>query len=536
MKKIVILGELLIISTITQASEKKSDDKKIRPNILCITCEDISPYLGCYGDAVAVSPNIDHFSKESILYKGMYTTIGVSAPARASLITGMYPTAIGANNMRTAQNKSKPEGITPYDVVLPEGVKCFTELLRSAGYYCTNNSKTDYQFQSPLTAWDECSDSAHWKNKPENIRFFSIFNLTVTHEFEIMKRAGKPLTVKPEQIVVPDYFPDNAIVRNDMAIMYSNITEMDRQFQIIMDELKASGELDNTIIIFYSDNGGPLPRQKRELYESGSNVPFIVRFPDKMYAGKTDTQLHMFVDIPATILSLAGIRPPVYMQGIPFLGKYKGEDRKYVYGARDRLDTFYEKQVSVRDHRYRYIRNYKPEQSCYLPIISRSPMPIVKEMVRLHHAGQLLPGAEKWFAKPRPVEELYDVSADPYELKNLAEDVSYKTIMNRLSKEQDRWIKEENPLWKYTEPELIEMFWPGRIQPVTASPEIIVKNNLVKIKCATGGASIAYQINGKGYVKDHWFLYTKPFRLNPGDVVTAVATRAGYAQSVQVKY
>ena len=114
--------------------------------------------------------------------------------------------------------------------------------------------------------------------------------------------------------------------------------------------------------------------------------------------------------------------------------------------------------------------------------------------------------------------------------------MSYKTILNRLSKEQDRWLKEENPLWKYTEPELIEMFWPGRIQPVTASPEIIVKNNLVKIQCATGGASIAYQINGKGYVKDHWFLYTKPFRLNPGDVVTAVATRAGYAQSVQVKY
>jgi len=534
MKKILFLSELLLIGAITQASEKKINTQKEKPNILCITCEDISPYLGCYGDPVAISPNIDNFSRGGIIYKGMFTTIGVSAPSRASLITGMYPTAIGANNMRTAQNKSKPDGITPYDVVLPEGVKCFTEFLRAEGYYCTNNLKTDYQFESPLTAWDECSSSAHWKNKPANRPFFSIFNLTVTHEFEIMKRAGLPLLVNPEDIAVPDYFPDNPITRRDMAIMYSNIAEMDRQFQLIIDELKAEGELENTIIIFYSDNGGPLPRQKRELYESGANVPFIVRFPDKKDAGTTDNKLHMFADIPATILSIAGIRPPAYMQGVPFLGQYKGKDRKYVYGARDRLDTFYEKQVAVRDHRYRYIRNYKPEQPCYLPIISRSSMPIIKEMVRLHEAGQLSPDAEKWFVKPRPVEELYDVLNDPFELNNLAENTTYKAVISRLRKEQDRWLKEENPLWSYTEPELIELFWPGRRQPVTSQPEIDVTNNVVKIACATKGASIAYQINGKGYADGHWFLYTKPFTINPGDSVTAVAVRAGYAQSVQV--
>ncbi len=536
MKKIIILSEVLLISALAHASEKKPKTQRIQPNILCITCEDISPYLGCYGDPVAISPNIDNFSKEGILYKGMHTTIGVSAPSRASLITGMYPSAIGANNMRTAQNKSKPEGITPYDVVLPEGIKCFTELLRSKGYYCTNNSKTDYQFESPLTAWDENSISAHWKNKPQDVPFFSIFNLTVTHEFEIMKRAGLPLLVKPEDIVVPGYFPDNSITRQDMAIMYSNIAEMDRQFQILIDELKDKGELNNTIIIFYSDNGGPLPRQKRELYESGSNVPFIVRFPDKMDQGTIDKKLHMFADIPATILSIAGIRPPSYMQGVPFLGKYKGKDRKYVYGARDRLDTFYEKQVSVRDNRYRYIRNYKPEQSCYLPIISRSSMPIIKEMVRLHDAGELSSNAEQWFVSPRPVEELYDVLIDPYELNNLADDLSYKAILNSLSKEQSRWLNKENPLWKYTEPELIEFFWPGRKQPITSQPNISVNRNLVTMKCTTRGSSIAFQINGKGYNSDeHWFLYTKPFKISKGDSITAVATRVGYAQSSIVK-
>ncbi len=535
MNRLLIISKLLLVGAIVHASENKVKVKKKKPNILCITCEDINPYLGCYGDSVSKTPNIDKFSKDGIIYTGMYTTIGVSAPSRASLITGMYPTAIGANNMRTAGKTSKPENITPYDVVLPEVVKCFTEYLRLEGYYCTNNSKTDYQFKSPLTAWDECSEAAHWKNRPSGMPFFSTINLFVTHESQIMKRADLPLLVNPDDIKIPAYFPDNHITRRDMAIMYSNIAEMDRQFQLIIDELKAEGELENTIIIFYSDNGGPLPRQKRELYESGTNVPFIVRFPDKKGAGTTDNKLHMFADIPATILSIAGIRPPAYMQGSPFLGKYKGKDRKYVYGARDRLDTFYEKQVAVRDSRYRYIRNYKPEQSCYLPIVYRSPMPIIKEMVRLHEAGQLSPDQEKWFVQPRPVEELYDVLNDPFELNNLADDITYKAVINRLRREQDRWLKEENPLWSYTEPELIEMFWPGRKQPQISQPEIDVKNNIVKITCATKGASIACQVNGKGYADRHWFLYSKPFTINPGDSVTAVAVRAGYAESTQIK-
>ncbi|MFR8834705.1 sulfatase-like hydrolase/transferase [Bacteroides nordii] len=193
-----------------------------RPNILCIVCEDISPYLGCYGDAVAVTPNLDNFSRESIRYTGMYTTIGVSSPSRAALITGMYPTSIGANNMRTAQNKSKPAGIHPYDVVLPAGIKCYTEQMRAAGYFCTNNSKTDYQFAAPLTTWDEQGDRAHWKHAPEGMPFFSIFNLNVTHEFQVMKRADQPLSVQPEDIILPPYYPDDPVVRKDMPFFIAN--------------------------------------------------------------------------------------------------------------------------------------------------------------------------------------------------------------------------------------------------------------------------------------------------------------------------
>lgn len=506
-------------------------ENNTRPNILCVVCEDIGPYIGCYDDPVAVTPNLDNFSKESIRYIGMYTTMGVSAPSRAALITGMYPTSIGANNMRTTQKKSKPEGITPYEVVLPEGVKCFTEYLREAGYYCTNNAKTDYQFESPLTAWDEQGINAHWKNAPDGMPFFSIFNLNVTHEFQIMERSHLPLSVNPNDIVVPPYYPDDPVIRNDMAIMYSNITEMDRQFQLLLDELKETDKLDNTIIIFYSDNGGPLPRQKREIYESGTLVPFMVRFPNGYRAGTTDSDLHMFVDIPATILSLADVSIPDYMHGKAFLGRQKGDKRKYIYGARDRVDTFYEKQGAVRDGRFRYIRNYMPGQSGYLPIISRSPMPMMKRMEELYNAGKLNDDQKKWFESPRPEIELYDVSLDPHELNNLADDPKYADKVQELSLIFDQWVEEYNDNWKQSEAELIEKFWPGRIQPVVDQPEVIVKDAMATLTCTTPGASIAYQINGKGLNDKHWYLYTNPFPVNANDRITTIGVRAGYKNS-----
>lgn len=502
-----------------------------RPNVLCIVTEDISPYLGCYGDKVAVTPNLDNFSKESIRFTGMYTTMGVSAPSRAALITGMYPTAIGANNMRTTQKRSKPAGITPYEVVLPEGVKCFTEFMREAGYYCTNNAKTDYQFEAPLTAWDEQGTSAHWRNAPKNMPFFSVFNLAVTHEFQIMEKANLPLKVNPNDIILPPYYPDDPIIRRDMAVMYSNIAEMDKQFQALLDELKLSGKLSNTIIIFYSDNGGPLPRQKREIYESGTLVPFMVRLPDGNNAGTVDKNLHMFVDIPATILSLTNVPIPAYMHGKAFLGKQKSEKRKYIYGARDRVDTFYEKQGSVRDDRFRYIRNYMPEQSDYLPIISRSPMPMMKRLVELYQSGRLNVDQEKWFKSPRPGIELYDILLDPHELNNLADKPKYTDKIRELSQALDKWIAEYNENLKYSEVELIEKFWPGRVQPIVNQPEVIIKNGMATLTCSTPGASIAYQINGKGINEKHWYLYTKPFPVKGGNKLATIGVRAGYKNS-----
>lgn len=531
MKNNLLLSVCGISLPLLSGNEILHAENNIRPNILTIVCEDISPYLGCYGDEIAVSPNLDQFSLEGIRYTGMYTTMGVSSPSRAALITGMYPTSIGANNMRTAQNKSKPAGIKPYEVVLPEGVKCFTEFLREAGYYCTNNSKTDYQFEAPLTAWDEQGVKAHWKNAPNDMPFFSIFNLNVTHEFKIMENADCPLGVEPNEIILPPYFPDDPIVRKDMAVMYSNIQKMDIQFQELLDELKTSDRFDNTIVIFYSDNGGPLPRQKREIYESGTLVPFMIRFPDGYGAGTVDNSLHMFIDIPATILSLTGVSIPDYMHGQAFLGSQKCAQRKYVYGARDRVDTFYDKQACVRDDRFRYIRNYKPQQSGYLPIISRSTMPMMKRMVELLESDKLNEDQARWFLPSRPKIELYDLNNDPHELNNLADKKEYAGKIRELSNELDNWINDYNDIWSYSEIELINNFWPNGNQLKVEQPIVNIQHGYAHITCSTPGASIAYQINGKGINQDHWLLYSKPFAVDKGDIITTIGTRAGYKDS-----
>lgn len=526
-----VLSAAAIPGVKAKGQEKPAADQ--RPNILCLVCEDISPYLGCYGDSLADTPNLDRFALQSIRYTRMFTTIGVSAPSRAALITGLYPTSFGANYMRTSNTKPLTEGLVPpYEAVPEDGVKCYTEYLRAAGYYCTNNVKTDYQFTPPVTAWDESSKTAHWKNRPDGMPFFAIFNMTVTHESQVWKRAGEELVISPDDIVLPPYHPDDSITRRDWAIMYSNIHEMDREFQGYIDEVREAGLLDNTIIIFYSDNGGPLPRQKRELYESGALVPFMVRFPDGRYAGTVEDRMLMFVDIPATILSLAGIEPPSYMHGIPFLGKYEGPARSYVYGARDRLDEIVERQTCVRDAHYRYVRNYLPEKSGYMKILSRLNMPMMRDMVERFEKGDLNEDVARWFEKPRAKEEFYDVDKDPHEMHNLIDRPEYALKIDELRREMDRWNAKYNPYLGLSEAELRERLWPGGEQPEVAVPEIRQESDgTVTMTCHTIGASIAYQIDGMGYNKKHWYLYNGPVKVGKGHIITAKACRIGYKAS-----
>ncbi|HJZ42015.1 MAG TPA: glycosyl hydrolase family 8 [Bacteroidales bacterium] len=533
----MMLGSLLAENA--RGQQPSQQQKPLRqPNILCIVCEDISPFLKCFGDPVAKTPNLDRLASEGIRYNRMYTPVGVCAPSRAALITGMYPTAIGANHMRNTgmNNQSMPPEIQPYDVVLPEGAKCYTEYLRAAGYYCTNNSKTDYQFAAPLTAWDENGTRAHWKNRPEGMPFFSVFNIITTHESQQWQRANEPLTVDPDSVPLPPYYPDDSIVRRDVARMYSNIHEMDKQVQALISEVVAEGLLDNTIILWYSDNGGPLPRGKREIYETGTRVPMIVRFPDKRNAGKVEDRLCSFVDIPPTLLSLAGIRPPDYMHGQPFLGVYAASPREYVYGGRNRMDEIVDKAGYVRDKRFRYVRNYFPGTPDYMDVAYRKQIPMMAHLLTLYRQGKLNEVQRRWFDYPRPAEEFFDVDNDPYELNDLMEDPAYQKDITRLREAYNSWDGQYNDLWKLPELSSRELFWPGGIQPVTGTPVIAWHDQGIKISCSTPGTSIAYQVKGKGFSTDHWFLYTRPISCKPGDVIAAVAVRAGYKPGPVVTY
>lgn len=505
-----------------------------KPNILCITCEDIGPFLGCFGDKIARTPNLDRLASEGIKFTNLFSCSGVCAPSRFALITGMYPSACGANNMRTSSYV--PEGIPPYEAVPPPQVKCVSEYLRANGYYCTNNEKTDYQFKVPITAWDECSRYAHWRHRPHGMPFFSIFNLTTTHESQVWDRANDPVTIRPEDVQVPPYYPDTPIIRRDIARVYNNITIMDREVGELIDEVQKEGLVEETIVIFYSDNGGPLPRGKRELYDTGLHVPMIIRFPDKKYAGTEVDDLISFVDIPPTIMSLAGIQPPNDLHGRAFWGPYRSEPREYIFGARDRMDSEVDVRRAVRDKRFKYIRNYRPDIGCYQDIQFRKRLASMQELLRLRDEGKLNHEQMVWFRQTKAPEELYDLLTDPYELNNIADAPAYRQELVRLRKVHENWLEEVGDQPLRGEKELVWSMWPGGMQPKTAQPECVRNGSSVEMTSATPGASIAYQLNGKAYDRDQWLLYTKPVIIKPGDKITATAIRIGFRQSETVAF
>ncbi|MBM3947312.1 MAG: sulfatase, partial [SAR202 cluster bacterium] len=341
-----------------------------RPNFLWISIEDASPDLGCYGDPYSVTPNLDRFAAEGVRFTHAFSNSPVCAPSRSTLITGVYCTTMGTHQMRC-------QGIPA------AGVRCFPEYLREAGYYCTNNVKTDYQFAPPLSAWDESSPRAHWRKRKPGQPFFAVFNFTTTHESQV--RLNSPdmhrrlATLRPGErhdptkAVLPPYYPDTPAVRLDWARYYDLITLVDRQVEEVLRELEADGLKENTIVWFWGDHGRGLSRAKRWVYDSGTRVPLLIRVPEPLREraapnrpelcrpGAVRDDLVSFVDFAPTMLALAAIPRPRHMQGRPFLGARDMQGSRYVFAHRDRMDEAYDLIRSVRDQRFRYIRNFRPD-------------------------------------------------------------------------------------------------------------------------------------------------------------------------------
>ncbi len=413
-----------------------------RPNIVWISCEDISSHLGCYGDPNATTPNLDAFAAQGVRYTQAFTCHGVCAPCRTGIITGMYPPGIGANHMRSKAN-------------LPSQIRLFPSYLKQAGYYCTNNSKTDYNLNwTEDEVWDESSKKAHWKNRGDKGQpFFAVFNMTMTHESKIWPKGWQNVVknVPPEKlhdpakIKVPRLYPDTAEVRAAHARLLDIIMVMDQQAGEYLKEIEDAGLADDTIVIYWSDHGNGFPRAKRWIYDSGTLVPMIARVPEKWRVdgqaapGSVSDQLINLIDLGPTVLNLAGVNVPEHMYGQPFLGKNLPKPRDYIHGARDRIDERFDMVRSVRDRRFRYMRNFNTWRPALQHISYAETSVVRKEMRRLKASGELHAESAQFLNPTRPYEELYDLKADPWELNNLATDPAYADTLSRLSKECDRW-------------------------------------------------------------------------------------------------
>ena len=531
------------------------------PNILWLVAEDLSPIIPPYGDHTVETPNLSRLAAEGIRYDNAFSVSGVCAPSRFTLATGVYTTSAGAHHMRTQYNQHHLEavGLTVYEVVTPPDVRMMSEVLRAHGYHATNNDKTDHQFAPTVTAWDASGPTATWRGRPAGVPFFAVLNFGITHEGQVwaervpcrnlryhaLFRASTDPDVHcegetgpfpdhvPGDLVAPrpPYLPDTEPVHRDLRRVYSNIIELDRQVGLVLDALESDGLLDETIIVFYADHGGPLPRQKRLLYDSGIRVPLLVRFPDGRGAGTSTDRLVSFVDFAPTTFSLAGIEPPDYLEGTAFLGDYEGTPRDYVYAAADRLDAQYDMIRAVRDKRFKYLRNFRPDQPYYLPVVYREQMRTMRELLRLRDAGGLDDIQSQWFRPSKPEEELFDTWNDPHETENLAGRPEYAEKLAELRMALERWMRQTDDKGFLGEGELLESFWPGWVQPVTEAPMATRRDGVVALTSDTAGASVGYRRPGSAAP---WRVYVRPVALHEDEGIEAVAHRIGFAPSPTV--
>jgi len=402
-----------------------------RPNILWIVSEDNNPFLGCYGYKLARTPTLDRLASEGILYQNCFSQAPVCAPSRFTLITGMYATSCGPAHHMRAQGKT------------PAALRGFPAYLRDAGYYCTNNAKTDYN--TPIDVkdtWDESSRTAHWRNRPQGKPFFAVFNHEVTHESQLFAEniaRYEPLSTPadPARIELPAYHPDLPEFRTDWANYFDQMARLDEQVAKLLRQLEEDGLAEGTIVFYYGDNGGVLPRSKRFPFDSGTHVPLIMRFPKKYRhlapadpGARVDAPVS-FVDFAATVLNLAGVDLPKHLQGHFFAGPGKPVPQQYAFSFRNRMDERYDMVRTVRDKRYRYLRNYMPHLIYGQHIEYMFQMRSMAAWEKAYREGKLF-GPQKFFWEEKPMEELYDLLNDPYEVKNLVGSPEHRPVLDRM--------------------------------------------------------------------------------------------------------
>jgi len=466
-KILVVLGLFFLL-----VSCNNSTDKQLAPpNIVWIVSEDNSPLLGCYGDSLAITPNIDKLAEEGILFENAFSNAPVCAPSRSTMITGMYPTSLGSQHMRSL-------------VEVPKDVKFFPRYLKEAGYYTTLRLKRDYNIPKQKGTWDK-DDFWHLedalKDKNDGQPFFMFYNTWMSHESKIHNRTALPKDFRntfendadvdatlatfhdfdPEKIRLPEYQPDIPEMRDDWAWYYKAIEMMDYEVGRVLKYLKDQKLMENTIVIYSSDHGGVLGRSKRFDYESGLHIPMVIWFPEKYkhlaakIKGKTTNRIVSFVDMAPTLLSLANIKKPGNMVGSAFLGSYEEKGDTIAYGFRGRMDETYDMVRTIRDKKFRYIRNYLPYKPNGQHIIYLWKAKSMKAWEQSYLNGNCN-ALQSSFFEPRLPEELYDISNDPDNVYNLANDSTYalqlkqfrRTNLTLAHENLDTGFFPEGELWK----------------------------------------------------------------------------------------
>lgn len=523
-----------------------------RPNIVMIVPEGYSQRLGSFGDPVARTPNIDALARSGVRYTNAFTTSPVCGPSRMTLLTGVQPLAIGAQHFRPLY---APTG--GYMPVPPPQVKGFPELLRAHGYYTYITEEEDYQFSGPIsggpfTLWDKSgAERTDWRERAPGQPFFAWINLGCTHEsgtfeplghwphswFHFALQIGRKMQgcrsdgpVRPADVTVPPYYPDTPVVRNDLARVYNNLHDVDRQIGEIVKQLRQDGLDRNTIVLVLPDHGDGLPRAKRDLYDAGIHLPLVVYWPEQLRpaqlsSGMEDGRLVSYVDIAPSLLAMAGVDVPSYMLG----GDLPTVDNRYVFAAKDRFDEVTTRQRAVRDTRFKYIRNWLPDQADGYHLEFRDNQETMREMWGLLAEGKLNATQRAWF-EPVGREQLFDTRSDPYELVNLVDDPRYKDDLERLRAALDDWLASIGDSSDIPEAQLAEKFWPGGKQPETSAPTVESSGAGIVLAVATPGASIGYRFDG-----GRWQLYTAPLPSRAGATIEAKAVRYGWKESDVVR-
>jgi N-sulfoglucosamine sulfohydrolase len=441
MKTILVLLAAVSVFTLT-AAENSS-----RPNIVWIVGEDMGPELGCYGDTNALTPNLDRLAREGARFTRAFTHAPVCAPSRSGLITGMYPTTTGAHHMRS-------------ELLAPP--RTFTSHLRDAGYFVAWPGKTDFNFKVPKDAFDT---TTNWMRRSLRQPFFAYINFNVSHESQIRTNGGqarrnvarlKPNEFRdPAKMVLPPYHPDTPETRRDLANYYNLCTTVDYSAGDVLEYLEKNGLATNTIVIFFGDHGRGLPRSKRWVYDSGIRVPLIVRWPGMIKPGTVREDLVAFVDFAPTMLALAGAAIATNMQGQVFLGPKTAPERKYIFAARDRMDEAPDRIRAVRSKDFKYIRNFRPELPYAQRIDYMELMPTMRVWRQMNYDGKLNSTQKLFFSATKPPEELYDVNADPHEVRNLAADPKFTPVLKEMRAALERWMTETRDLGAVSEEELV---------------------------------------------------------------------------------